>query len=190
MKFAIYIDAWNLPIFERHLKQAGLAHEQRPGITPDTLLLKVEVDDPREVVIVPEVASRFVKAYVEVMDTHAQAERVHMAQILKRLYLARKARREAREAFGKYLNDAWGDGIPDENGRPTTTDRSHKFSCCGLGYTGGSVYYGDTGVPILCPVCAGSAPYHDTYVKASRRAGSALRVAQAWGKRFAEGERA
>ena len=44
MKAGIAIDAWKLPIFERHLTQAGYAFEQGPGLTADTLLLSVTTD--------------------------------------------------------------------------------------------------------------------------------------------------
>ena len=42
LKAAIAIDDWKLPIFERHLSQAGYAYEQGPGLTADTLLLTVK----------------------------------------------------------------------------------------------------------------------------------------------------
>jgi hypothetical protein len=48
VKVGIYIDAWKLPIFERHLQQAALAYETAPGISPDTLSLHVDVADHRE----------------------------------------------------------------------------------------------------------------------------------------------
>lgn len=47
MKVGIAIDDWKLPIFERHLLQAGHVYEKRPGVTKDTLLLTVETDDAR-----------------------------------------------------------------------------------------------------------------------------------------------
>ena len=45
MKAAIVIDDWKLPVFERHLKQAGHNYEKRPGVTKDTLTLTVETAD-------------------------------------------------------------------------------------------------------------------------------------------------
>lgn len=95
-----------------------------------------------------------------------------MAQILKRLYLARKARREAKKAMAKYLAEAWGE--TDEDGPGWRDPKAHEFGRCGLGQAGGPY----DPEPILCPVCA--------YLRASREAGYALRAAQAWGKRFAE----
>jgi hypothetical protein len=34
-----------LPIFERHLKQAGYAYEQGPGLTSDSLHIYVQTDN-------------------------------------------------------------------------------------------------------------------------------------------------
>lgn len=45
MKAAIAIDDWKLPIFERHLAQAGYTHTDGPGLTPKTLLLTVTTDN-------------------------------------------------------------------------------------------------------------------------------------------------
>jgi len=45
MKAGIAIDDWKLPIFERHLTQAGHSYEKGPGVTKDTLLLTVVADD-------------------------------------------------------------------------------------------------------------------------------------------------
>lgn len=42
MKAGILIDDWKLPIFERHLSQAGYAYEKVPGLTAGTLLLTVK----------------------------------------------------------------------------------------------------------------------------------------------------
>jgi len=47
MKAGIVIDDWKLPIFARHLSQAGYSYEKRPGVTKDTLLLTVETDGAR-----------------------------------------------------------------------------------------------------------------------------------------------
>lgn len=105
-----------------------------------------------------------------------------MAQILKRLYLARKARREAKKAMAKDLAEAWGETDDDEDGPGWRDPKAHEFGRCGLGQAGGPY----DPEPILCPVCAGSAPFHAAYLRASREAGSALRQAQAWGKRLAD----
>lgn len=42
MKAAVAIDAWKLPIFERHLTQAGYAFINAGSLLPETLLLTVE----------------------------------------------------------------------------------------------------------------------------------------------------
>lgn len=41
MKAGVVIDAWKLPVFKRHLDAAGYQYTEHPGITPDTLTLKV-----------------------------------------------------------------------------------------------------------------------------------------------------
>lgn len=109
-----------------------------------------------------------------------------LADVLVRLYLARKARREARKAFADYLARAWGETEPDEDGPGHRSPAAHPFGACGLGYTGNPRDPYDAGERILCPVCAGSAPYHAAYLRATREAGNALRQAQAIGRRFAE----
>ena len=38
---AVCIDAWKLPVFKRRLDAAGYRFTEHPGVTPDTLLLKV-----------------------------------------------------------------------------------------------------------------------------------------------------
>ena len=45
MKIAIAIDDWKLPIFERHLAQAGYAYTKGPGVTADTRLLTVRTEN-------------------------------------------------------------------------------------------------------------------------------------------------
>ena len=45
MKAGIAIDDWKLPIFDRHLSQAGHVYAKGPGVTRATLLLTVETDD-------------------------------------------------------------------------------------------------------------------------------------------------
>lgn len=43
MKTAIVvIDDWKLPIFRKHLDEAGYTYIEQPGIMPDTLFLKVQ----------------------------------------------------------------------------------------------------------------------------------------------------
>ena len=41
---AIGIDAWKLAIFKRHLDEGGYSYTVHPGITDDTLFLKVKCD--------------------------------------------------------------------------------------------------------------------------------------------------
>ena len=38
---AVVLDAWKLPVFEKHLKEAGYTYQQGPGITKGTLTLHV-----------------------------------------------------------------------------------------------------------------------------------------------------
>lgn len=45
-KAGIVIDNWKLPIFERHLKNAGYAYKWTPGFTEDTGVLSVELPMP------------------------------------------------------------------------------------------------------------------------------------------------
>lgn len=97
---------------------------------------------------------------------------------LLRLYIARKARRDARRAMSKYLAAAWDETEPDEDGPGHRSPHAHRFGCCVLPMI-------DMDTPTLCPVCAGSAPLHADYVNASREAGAALRQVQAIGKRIA-----
>lgn len=109
-----------------------------------------------------------------------------LAAVLMRLYLARKARREARKAFAAYLAAAWHEIEPDEDGPGHRDPKAHRFGACQLGYAGNPRNPQDQGAPILCPVCTGSAPFHAAYLKATREAGNALRQAQAIGRRFAK----
>lgn len=44
-KAAIAIDDWKLPIFERHLQQAGYTFTNAGGLTPKTLILTVRTDN-------------------------------------------------------------------------------------------------------------------------------------------------
>ena len=45
MKAGIVIDDWKLPIFERHLSQAGYTYEKGPGLIAGTLLLTVKTEN-------------------------------------------------------------------------------------------------------------------------------------------------
>jgi hypothetical protein len=45
MKVGIVFDSWKLPIFKRHLTEAGLAYVPLSGIPAGTLGLHVETDD-------------------------------------------------------------------------------------------------------------------------------------------------
>lgn len=40
----VVIDAYKLPVFKKHLDAAGFKYTQHPGITPDSLTLKVEYE--------------------------------------------------------------------------------------------------------------------------------------------------
>lgn len=46
MKAGIAIDDWKLPIFERHLRQAGYPFKNAGPLTNGTLLLQVETTNP------------------------------------------------------------------------------------------------------------------------------------------------
>lgn len=43
-KAAVIIEKWKLPIFTRHLREAGYTYDTFPGITDDTLNLQVEYE--------------------------------------------------------------------------------------------------------------------------------------------------
>jgi hypothetical protein len=45
VKAGIVIDAWKLPIFERHLQQSGYAFENKGPMTPGTLILHVVTEN-------------------------------------------------------------------------------------------------------------------------------------------------
>lgn len=57
MKAGIAIDDWKLPIFDRHLSQAGYAYEKHPGLTADTLTLIVVTDDAKALEVVVRAAN-------------------------------------------------------------------------------------------------------------------------------------
>lgn len=40
----VVIDDWKLPVFKRHLDAAGRTYTEGPGITADTVLLKVQYE--------------------------------------------------------------------------------------------------------------------------------------------------
>jgi len=41
IRAGVFIDAWKLPIFKRHLSEAKYSFSEHPGLTPDTLQLHV-----------------------------------------------------------------------------------------------------------------------------------------------------
>lgn len=41
---AVVIDKWKLPIFSKHLKEAGYSYDTAPGLTADTHTLKVQYE--------------------------------------------------------------------------------------------------------------------------------------------------
>lgn len=45
MKVGIAIEKWKLPIFSRHLKQAGYSYDDGAGVTADTIMLYVHTLD-------------------------------------------------------------------------------------------------------------------------------------------------
>lgn len=44
-KAAVAIDNWKLPIFERHLQQAGYSFERVDGLTKDAMILTVTTEN-------------------------------------------------------------------------------------------------------------------------------------------------
>lgn len=57
MKAGICLDAWKLPIFERHLQRAGFTYEVGPGVSGDTLTMYVVTDEGRDLVNVVKQAN-------------------------------------------------------------------------------------------------------------------------------------
>jgi hypothetical protein len=53
----VVIDAWKLPVFRRHLDTAKRDYTEHPGITPDTLTLKVKYDWVHELQPIIEAAN-------------------------------------------------------------------------------------------------------------------------------------
>lgn len=43
-KAAVIIDKWKLPIFSKHLREAGFSYDTAPGVTPDTTTLTVDFE--------------------------------------------------------------------------------------------------------------------------------------------------
>jgi len=58
----IAIDAWKLPIFKRVLTNAGYTFTKNPGLTADTLLLKVKTDNILALKTVIEKANKVCKS--------------------------------------------------------------------------------------------------------------------------------
>lgn len=57
LRAGVFIDAWKLPIFERHLSEAKYSYTQHPGLTPDTLQLHVMTNSVLELKPVIEAAN-------------------------------------------------------------------------------------------------------------------------------------
>jgi len=59
MKYAgVAIDTWKLPIFKRHLNEAGFSFTRHKGLTKDTLILKVECEWVNDLKPVVEAANK------------------------------------------------------------------------------------------------------------------------------------
>jgi hypothetical protein len=54
----VMIDSWKLPIFKRHLDTAGYKYTEHPGVTADTITLKVTCERVHKVQAVLEAAAR------------------------------------------------------------------------------------------------------------------------------------
>lgn len=54
----VVLDRWKLPIFKRHLDAAGFEYSEHPGVTSDTMLLKVKADFVATVQPIIEAAQR------------------------------------------------------------------------------------------------------------------------------------
>lgn len=57
MRAAIAIDNWKLPIFERHLSEAGYTFEKGKGLTADTMFLYVETEHGKALELVVRAAN-------------------------------------------------------------------------------------------------------------------------------------
>jgi hypothetical protein len=57
MKAGIAIDSWKLPIFERHLTQAGYVYINQGALTPGTLLLTVTTQNAAALATVVKAAN-------------------------------------------------------------------------------------------------------------------------------------
>jgi len=54
---AVAIDDWKLPTFKRHLDAVGYSYTVGPGVTHDTLILKVKFEWVRELKPIIEAAN-------------------------------------------------------------------------------------------------------------------------------------
>ena len=70
MKAAIAIDDWKLPIFERHLNQAGYAFDNVGRFTASTLILQVSTDNPDALAIVVKAANDEAAMTKGAIDAH------------------------------------------------------------------------------------------------------------------------
>lgn len=41
---AVVLDSWKLPVFKKRLDRAGFSYEQAPGLTADTITLRVKYE--------------------------------------------------------------------------------------------------------------------------------------------------
>lgn len=48
IKVAVMIDRWKLEIFKKHLDKAGFKYKKHPGLTHDTINLKVDAETIEE----------------------------------------------------------------------------------------------------------------------------------------------
>lgn len=54
----IAIERWKLPVFQKNLKDNGYSWTEHPGLTADTMLLKVQTEYPGVLAPVVEKAQR------------------------------------------------------------------------------------------------------------------------------------
>lgn len=66
---AVMIDKWKLPIFTRHLREAGYSYDTCPGLTNDTHILKVSCEWVAKLQPIIEAAQK------ECADTGAKSKR-------------------------------------------------------------------------------------------------------------------
>lgn len=55
---AAIIEKWKLPIFTKHLRDAGYSYDTAPGFTEDTLTLKIAYEGLEEIKKVIEAAQK------------------------------------------------------------------------------------------------------------------------------------